>query len=545
MRKWARHWMLGQRVLFIVGLAVAGLLFNIGYALYQLRVELTDQYKARARDAVEFAYSLVVQQQVAAKEKGVDVRQVKKQALDLIRVMRYGDNEYLWVSDMQSRMVMHPVKRALEGKDLSALKDPTGKRIFPAFVDRVKRNKAGFVDYLWSRPGSGTPVPKISYVKGFEPWGWVIGSGVYLDDIDQVFWREARRMLAILGGTLLVVGYFAWLLVSTLTGSLSETLTTMAQVERHGDLTGRLQMEGRDELCQLARAYNSLADRLQHTLGETDRVVEELYGTAANLTEVVETNNRGVLRQKEETEQVATAATEMAATVKEIARSAAEAADAARDADRQAAQSNSAVVNNTHAIRTLAREVADSAQVLRDLREETDGIGSILDVIRGIADQTNLLALNAAIEAARAGEQGRGFAVVADEVRTLAQRTQDSTAEIHNLITRLQEKSQKAVLSMETGSAQAHTTVEHAEQVRQSLEGIVGAIATINGLNAQIASAAEQQAVVTEEISRSVVSITQVADETAVSATQTGDAATELFEHSSHLKQLLDQFKVA
>ena len=259
---------------------------------------------------------------------------------------------------------------------------------------------------------------------------------------------------------------------------------------------------------------------------------------------ITEETSSGVESQKDETVQVASAITQMTATVQEVANNAESATSAAADADSEAKAGNQIVSSTVQAISELATEVESSASVIEKLKGDSENIGAVLDVIKGIAEQTNLLALNAAIEAARAGEQGRGFAVVADEVRTLAQRTQESTAEIENLINALQGGAEEAVTVMTRSRDRASHTVEQAKHAGESLSSITRAVGTILQLNTQIATAAEEQSSVSEEINRNVINIQDISEQTASGAEQTASASAELARLGEQLQNLVGQFKV-
>ena len=311
-----------------------------------------------------------------------------------------------------------------------------------------------------------------------------------------------------------------------------------------GDLSRRLPDSGKDELGQVASAFNLFVDKIHQTLSQAGQSTDQLSQAADALAGIARENSESVGTQRSETHKVATAVTEMATTVKEIADSAESAATAAREADREAAEGKQLMADTVQSIDTLATEVQKAADVINRLESDSQAIGSVLDVIRGIAEQTNLLALNAAIEAARAGEQGRGFAVVADEVRTLASRTQESTSEINTMIETLQGGTQDAVAVMNGGLNNARKTVAKASLAGESLGHIVESVSTITEQNTQIATAAEQHTLVAEEIDRSVVRISQLSESAADGSQQTARQSEELVALGEQLRGLVGQFRL-
>jgi methyl-accepting chemotaxis protein len=311
-----------------------------------------------------------------------------------------------------------------------------------------------------------------------------------------------------------------------------------------GDLKVEVDYRGKDEIGHIAKAFNNMAVTFRDTVNDIKDSITRLAAAAEETSVVTAQANSGIAQQQVETSQVATAVNEMNATVHEVARNAVEAASAAKEADDSFNKGKKVVDTIIDAIGALAVEVDQAAKVILDLEQESERIGSVLDVIKGIAEQTNLLALNAAIEAARAGEQGRGFAVVADEVRTLAGRTQDSTKEIEQMISKLQVGASKAVHVMETGKEKTRIGVEHAAAAGEALQTINAAVERITSMNTQIASAAEEQSAVTEEINRSIVSINSVAEQSATGAQQTAAASDDLAKLAEHLKGLVERFKV-
>ncbi|WP_018953059.1 methyl-accepting chemotaxis protein [Thioalkalivibrio sulfidiphilus] len=337
----------------------------------------------------------------------------------------------------------------------------------------------------------------------------------------------------------------AIVLAGAIVRPLRQAIVAMEDIAQgEGDLTRTLKEQGGPELSALARAFNQFVAKIRNAMSQVTDAVSQLSSAAEQMSVICAETNEGVERQRNETDRVATAMNEMFSTSQEVAGSAGAAADATHAAD-QAAQDGERIVNEAIAsITDLAHEVENAAGVIDSLGQDAEKIDSVMDVIRGIAEQTNLLALNAAIEAARAGEQGRGFAVVADEVRTLASRTQESTREIQQMIERLQAASRKAVEVMESGRKRAHATVEAAHGAKTSLGTITGAVKTINEMNTQIAVASREQSQVAEEMNRNVVNISDVAEVNARAAGQVASATQDLSRLSAELRGLVSQFKL-
>ena len=330
-----------------------------------------------------------------------------------------------------------------------------------------------------------------------------------------------------------------------ITRPISDAVSALKDIsEGEGDLTRRLNVNGTDEVGQLALAFNSFISKIQGLIREVTSSTTQLSAAAEEMSMITGETRSGVQRQQSETTLVATAINEMNSTVQEVAQNAQSAAVATSEADNQAEQGKQVMISTKLSINSLATEVEKAASVINELEKDSDSIGSVLIVIQGIAEQTNLLALNAAIEAARAGEQGRGFAVVADEVRSLASRTHESTQEIQDMIERLQNGSRSAVSAMQTGQEQAQHTVEQASQAEKALSEISGAVAKINEMNAHIAEASRQQGEVVEEINQNIVNITQVADESANGADQLSTASQEMANLAVELESQITHFKI-
>lgn len=335
----------------------------------------------------------------------------------------------------------------------------------------------------------------------------------------------------------------AWLLTRSIVTPINEALNAAEQIAE-GDLTQTVHAEGTDEAARLLRAMAKMQNKLRDTLQLIAGSATQLASAAEELNCVTDESARGLQQQNNEIEQAATAVTEMTSAVEEVARNAVSTCEASSDATRSAGDGRDLVLETVGAIERMSGDVQATAQLIGNLAAQSRDIGKVLDVIRGLADQTNLLALNAAIEAARAGEAGRGFAVVADEVRALAHRTQQSTSEIERMIASIQGGTEQAVDSMRNSTERAESTLNIARGAGLALDNIASAVAQINERNLVIASAAEEQAQVAREVDRNLVNINDLSVQSATGAHQTSTASTELSRLALDLNGLVARFRV-
>ncbi|PVZ43129.1 methyl-accepting chemotaxis protein [Pseudomonas sp. CC120222-01a] len=355
---------------------------------------------------------------------------------------------------------------------------------------------------------------------------------------------QAKVMLGGATALALVLGLLAaWAITRQIIIPLRQTLAAAERVA-NGDLRQDLHSTRRDELGQLQASMQRMTQGLRELIGGIGDGVTQIASAAEELSAVTEQTSAGVNNQKVETDQVATAMNEMAATVHEVARNAEQASEAAAMADQQAREGDRVVSEAVTQIERLASEVVNSSEAMNQLKAESDKIGSVLDVIKSVAQQTNLLALNAAIEAARAGEAGRGFAVVADEVRSLAQRTQQSTEEIEELIAGLQSGTQRVASVMDASRQLTDSSVELTRRAGSSLETITHTVSSIQAMNQQIATAAEQQSATAEEINRSVMNVRDISDQTSAASEETASSSVELARLGTHLQGLVGRFRL-
>ncbi|PVZ08821.1 methyl-accepting chemotaxis protein [Pseudomonas sp. URIL14HWK12:I9] len=360
-------------------------------------------------------------------------------------------------------------------------------------------------------------------------------------DVDSA---RSESVLLVASLLALVLGVIAaWLITRQITTPLAQTLSVVQRIA-NGDLTHTLTVNRRDEIGALQAAVATMNQTLRQLIGGIRDSVTQIASAAEELSAVTEQTSAGVNSQKVETDQVATAMQEMAATVQEVARNAVDASTAATEADAQARNGDQVVAKAVGQIERLADEVRRSSTAMEELQAESDKIGSVMDVIKAVAEQTNLLALNAAIEAARAGEAGRGFAVVADEVRGLAQRTQKSTEEIETLVAALQSGTQHVAQAMDSSRELTDSSVALTREAGDALSSIGRTVSSIQAMNQQIAAAAEQQSSVADEISRSVVNVREVSEQTAAASEETAASSVELARLGTELQQMVNHFRV-
>ena len=515
----------------MVAVAAAGLLALAGAWIKGQHSTLLGEKKQKARNLIEVPYSVLEGQYRLEQEGKVSRSEAQGRALEIVGGMRYEANNYFWINDEHPTMIMHPMKPELNGKDLTLFKDSSGKAMFVEFVSAAQAPEGGYVSYLWPKPGKDKPVDKLSFVKRFAPWGWVIGTGIYIDDVEDA-WRGSAETAAGLALACLIpliaMSMAIWRSIFLRLNAVVERVKDVAEGE--GDLTKRVEITAHDEIGDLAKWFNVFMDHLQELMqsiaGTTDQVAassEELSATSRQITANSEQTATGMRSVSEaggrvdtNLQTVASGAEEMNSTIGEIAKNATEAARVSGEAVAAAESAN---------------------QTVSKLGDSSVEIEKVIEVITSIAQQTNLLALNATIEAARAGEAGKGFAVVANEVKELAKQTAKATEEIKQKITVIREN---------TGGAVA------------AIGGIKEVIDKISHISTVIATAVEEQSATTSEMSRNVTEaasgastissniagVAEAAQNTSTNVSEAQTATEHLARTANELRELVGRFKL-
>ncbi len=515
-------------------------------ASLMLKQSYDDLYTAKAlktRHVVETA-SGILRHFHSQEGHGLTREQAQQQAIAVMRDLRYDREDYFWLEDLDTRMVMHPNAK-LEGKRMAGTRDPDGKALFDEMAAVAKQEGAGLVHYRWPKPGSDAPVQKVSYVELFKPWGWIVGSGIYVDDVQVEFRRQLIQTVGILVTITLLLSALILLIARSIASPLARVVDAMENIAGgEADLTRNLDNRWRDELTDLSGHFNVFTNKLRGVIGQSIQSADSLDRASKSLSEIAADSQHHSQQQSQQMELVAAAIHEVSYAVQDVAKNAEHAANEVRQAEEQARRGQHNIDSSLRQIDQLSETIGQAVEVIQSLAQESTQIGSVLEVIRAIAEQTNLLALNAAIEAARAGEQGRGFAVVADEVRLLAQRTQQSTAQIQDMIERLHGNSQAAVDVINASSQAAQQTVAQAHQTAESLHHVLGALRNVTELNASIASATLEQSHVVEDINQNVTRAASLAHENAQAADRSNEASQALGQLAGKLNTLMGQFRV-
>lgn len=667
-KDWTIFWKINALVLLPV------IVFSLFTFLYVIPSHSDQMYKDREESLkknIEIAFTMVKYFQSEVQAGKIDETTAQLSAIETIKALRYDETNYFWINDSRPYMIMHPIKPELDGKDLSTNKDPDGKALFVEMATVAKTKGEGLVEYSWPKPNTTEAFAKYSYVKYLKEWDWVIGTGIYVDDVEEEIAAVTGSIIVFFILAVVVTFIFSYVINSRISRSLLH-LKTAADKISVGETDVKVSSDSEDEIGMLnksferlinvqkeraiaaeniaagefnnielysendtlGRAMNNQVDTIRKLIDETKTLIESaktgnlknrgqadkfkgswaelIHGINSVLDEIIlpvtegsdtlevmatgdltarvkgdykgdhakiknsinrlgeslsglissvvdavnatasasnqisasiEELSNGYQQQSSQTDEIASAMEEMNSTIIQTTKNAGHAAENAGKQKEFATEGGTVVTQTITGMNKIADVVGRAASTVKILGENSEQIGEIIQVINDIADQTNLLALNAAIEAARAGEQGRGFAVVADEVRKLAERTTKATKEIAGMIVTIQKDTVEAVNSIELGNSEVINGRQYALKAGNSLEKIITGSDSVLDIVNQVAAASEEQSSAAQEISRSIENISNVVREAVMGTQQIAEATEDLNRLTEGLKDLVSHFK--
>ena len=471
-------------------------------SLLTLRSQLLEDRIVKTKHTLETAYSIIDKYARMAKSGEMKKEEAQKRAMEIISALRYGDNNYYWINDYDAVIVMHPINPENNGKNFSDKKDSNGKYMFKEFAKVAKESGEGVVEYMWPKPGTQEPIPKISYVKAATSWQWVIGTGIYIDDVNNIFWESATKIILLIVAVIAIVSLIAGLFIKLFNRQVTALNESMLTVQKTGNLLVHTNVFTKDEIGQCADSFNDLVKSLKNIVANVKNSASSISQGNAQLSSGVQNLSSGATEQAASVEETSASLEEMSATVNQNADNARQTEKISTDSANKAVQGGEAVAQTLDAMKMISGKIG---------------------IIEDIAYQTNLLALNAAIEAARAGEHGRGFAVVAAEVRKLAGRSEEAAGEISTL---------------------ASNSVEIAETAGKLIEEIVPSIKQTAELVQEINASSEEQASGIGQINSAVGQLDTVTQSNAALAEELAATAEEMNSQTEELNRLMENFIV-
>lgn len=534
-----------QRLILMLVLAAIGTLCFASFSIKEQYDNLITQKWLQNDAQLNTALSVVAAHRTQAQAGKLTLEEAQQESAALIGQMRYGREGYFILLSDQGKIIAHGAEPSLVGQAIAGYRIKDGSNPLAQLQQQAKANGTGKLSYEIRNPASGNSEEKLTESRYDKDWGWTLLTGTYISDVNATMKSVSIDYLIIMMLISAPIFIFFLVLNQSITAPLKTAIAAMEDIAQgEGDLSKRLEGQGRDEVAALARAFNSFVEKIGRTVSELQPLGASLGEDAEHLTVAVKESNHSADNIHRETASVATAVNQMLATTQEMANNTQQAADAASSVKQQALSGKETMDATLANCQELVRELQAAENLTETLGQASGRIGGILDVIRTIAEQTNLLALNAAIEAARAGTHGRGFAVVADEVRALANRTQDSTNEIHKLISEIQSGVSAVMESNSQTQSQSSELQKQAEAAGSAMDQILSLVAQISDMNTQLASATEEQALVTEEINRNVSTISELTQVSVQANASNQSAAMSLEQISQNMRRTLGQFKI-
>jgi methyl-accepting chemotaxis protein len=497
-----KNWKIATKIMsisiFTIVVVTLGMMF---YILPLMEKKLMDEKKSATKNVVDVAYTLIASYESRVKAGTMKTDEAQKTVFANLKSLRYAGDEYFFVMDLNTRIQMHGTNPALEGKDMSDTKDSTGKAFFQEFVKVAKAKGDGFVDYYWPKPNETKPSPKLTYIKLFPQWGYIVGSGIYIDEVNAEISKIRTQIIVATVAIALLVLLIAFFVARLITRPLSQAVTVARELAE-GNLMINVEATSKDEAGQLLEGMKGMLEKLKSIVAEVKTAADNVASGSQQMSSTGQQMSQGATEQAASAEEISSSMEQMVSNIKQNADNAQQTEKMSLKAAQDAREGGKAVSETVGAMKEIASKIS---------------------IIEEIARQTNLLALNAAIEAARAGEHGKGFAVVATEVRKLAERSQTAAGEINKL---------------------SASSVEVAEKAGEMLTRIVPDIQRTAELVSEINAASNEQNTGAEQISKAIQQLDQVVQQNASATEEMASTSEELSSQAEQLQDAIAFFKV-
>jgi len=544
-------------VLIILIIMILILEFNQSSSINKLSKEfIKKNIRESLKSNISIEFTAINAYYKKMKAENLDDKTIKDNLKEFVKNSRYGESGYYWINDLKPTMVMYPIKPSLNGKDLSNFKDPKGVFLFNEMVKVCKEKGEGFVNYMWPMPGREKPQQKISYVKIFKPYNWIIGTSEYYENIEKNLlskstWVNDFKRKAILKGILIsfIILIFAWMILSFIFNKylikpINILKEKMREIEKNYDFTINIASKYNNEISEVRNSIQELLNSISSLINQINITTQSVSSASSELSSTAEELAATTEEQNTQASLVATSMQELTSTIENNQLMVTKAEENIKKMEAVTLETSDTISKIADSVSQIANTSENLSIKINEFGESAKGIGEILNVITEIADQTNLLALNAAIEAARAGEAGRGFAVVADEIRKLAERTAKSINEIEEITRKIQIGAENSVITMEESLKEVINGQDLAFKGNEMLKKVIEESKKVQEITLTISTATTEQAATVQEVNNSIQEIAKASQESSTAINQISATTIDLASQSEKLLNMVKKFKI-